>query len=372
MEGPCRSDAADLVDNTQFDVPSPRFDIRNDAELKRYLHEHGYCVVKGVASPDELERAESLMWEHLKEDRGMKAGDLETWKVTSPEGDLTMSKGIVNTGEVEQSDFLWYVRTLPSIREIYSMLWNTGDLIVSYDKMGFFRPWHNPRLGRQYKTANGWYHVDLGARADMNHPEKYPYQELASGDHCHALQGLLCLYDQNETTGGLVLLPGSHKMLFEHVLPILAKMDGDEDFHAFHEDHDLNHILQNDSSRSKLVQAKAGDFIIWDSRTVHANTPALRHPQTPEDRLLRAVAYVAMAPAAWASEAAREYRRCCYERRQCTITGHMPHFPELQFDRDAQEYAALWERVGEVKRLLSDAPAAVQALVDPWYSWHEG
>merc|ERR1711920_646405 len=171
-------------------------------------------------------------------------------------------------------------------------------------------------------------------------------------------------------TGGLVVFPGSHKMFFEHVLPILKKKgdDGDEDFHVFHEDPELNHLLQNHPLRAKLVHVKAGDFIIWDSRTVHANTPALRYPQTPDDRLLRAVAYVAMAPAAWASEAVRDYRRICYEMQQCTITGHMPHFPELQFDEAAQEDAAFLKRLGEVKRHLSDAPVDVQALVDPWYA----
>lgn len=127
MEGPRRCDTADLAANIQFDEPSPRFDIWDSVEYLQYLHEHGYCVVKGVASPAELERAESLIWEHLEEHLGMKAGDVETWKVASREGDVTMSTGIMTTGEPEQSDFLWYVRTLPSIREIYSRCWNRSS-----------------------------------------------------------------------------------------------------------------------------------------------------------------------------------------------------------------------------------------------------
>lgn len=254
------------------------------------------------------------------------------------------------------------------------------EQIVSYDKMGFFRPWHNPRLGKPsgYITKSGWYHVDLDARADTNHKQAYPYQESApreqpaareeSPDRCHALQGLLSLYDQNETTGGLVLFPGSHNMFFEDVLPIIKRSEDDADEDDLHEDPEFMRLLQNYPLRPKLVQAKAGDFIIWDSRTVHADTPALRHPQTPEDRLLRAVAYVAMAPASWASEAVRDYRRSSYERRQCTRTGHMPHFPELNFEKDDQLFAAALKSACKVKRPLSEASAEVQALVDPWYA----
>jgi hypothetical protein len=261
-------------------------------------------------------------------------------------------------------------------------LWKTQDLIVSYDPMGIFRPWHNPRLGKQYKTASGWFHIDLGARASPAHPKAYPYQksvpeeQCAAGEelfeHWHSLRGLFCLSDQNENTGGLVVFPGSHKLFFEHVLPVIQARgeEGDEDFNSFQDDFELMQLLQTHSLQAKLVQAKAGDFIIWDSRTVHSNTPALRHPQTPEDRLLRAVAYVAMAPAAWASEAVLEYRRTCYERRQCTITGHMPHFPELLDEEAQHETAILTDVEPEVKRHLRDAPAAVKALVDPWYVRH--
>jgi len=48
--------------------------------------------------------------------------------------------------------------------------------------------------------------------------------------------------------------------------------------------------------RRKLVTAKAGDLILWDSRTIHCSSPAMRTPETPTDELLRAVAYICMTP----------------------------------------------------------------------------
>jgi hypothetical protein len=46
----------------------------------------------------------------------------------------------------------------------------------------------------------------------------------------------------------------------------------------------------------KLVTAKAGDLLLWDSRTIHCSSPATRTPETSTDDLLRAVAYICMTP----------------------------------------------------------------------------
>lgn len=59
--------------------------------------------------------------------------------------------------------------------------------------------------------------------------------------------------------------------------------------------HDLIEILC-----PRLVKCKAGDLIVWDSRCIHCNTPALidkiKNTSSSEVQLLRAVAYVCMSP----------------------------------------------------------------------------
>merc|ERR1711920_538620 len=56
---------------------------------------------------------------------------------------------------------------------------------------------------------------------------------------------------------------------------------------------------------TKLVCAKAGDLVLWDSRCIHCNTPGaagdLKSGEAHSE-LLRVVAYVCMVPAAWASQ----------------------------------------------------------------------
>lgn len=75
----------------------------------------------------------------------------------------------------------------------------------------------------------------------------------------------------------------------------------------------------------KLVCCRAGDLVLWDSRTIHCNTPApqpdLGRLETKE--LLRAVAYVCMTPKRFASTETRRLRRCGFEAR--VSTSHWPH-----------------------------------------------
>lgn len=76
-----------------------------------------------------------------------------------------------------------------------------------------------------------------------------------------------------------------------------------------------------------MVCCRAGDLILWDSRTVHCNTPCLDHPAPetgqPFKDLIRAVCYVCMTPKRWATNAVLA------ERRRAVVglvgTTHWPH-----------------------------------------------
>ena len=49
----------------------------------------------------------------------------------------------------------------------------------------------------------------------------------------------------------------------------------------------------------KLVQCQTGDFVVWDSRSVHWNSPSFQEMPLPNNQpvdLLRVVAYVSMSP----------------------------------------------------------------------------
>lgn len=170
---------------------------------------------------------------------------------------------------------MWGVRSNRNIKRIFARIWNTRELLVSFDGCGVFRDW---RYDRSWKTQGGWYHVD-------QNPVTKP-------DRC-CIQGFAALTDQTENTGGLVVYPRTH-LRFNELKPI-ARSTGD--FVPVPGDHS---VMDDGRAVGILGQCQAGDFIVWDSRLIHCNTPACVESEpmdkTPTD-LLRVVAYISMSPA---------------------------------------------------------------------------
>jgi len=79
-------------------------------------------------------------------------------------------------------------------------------------------------------------------------------------------------------------------------------------------------------AEARLLLADPGDFILWDSRTVHGGLvgPAVppEHEELPE--VIRMSVPVCMTPRAWASEEVLETRREGFAHGVCF--NHWPHY----------------------------------------------
>ena len=65
--------------------------------------------------------------------------------------------GLLNGRGIGQSEFLWFIRGNPNVKHVFSRIWNSNELCVSFDGAGCFRDW---RLNEQWKTSGAWYHCD--------------------------------------------------------------------------------------------------------------------------------------------------------------------------------------------------------------------
>lgn len=300
----------------------PRFDAADTKGYLDYLDEHGYCVIAEAADPSAVATGKRLLWDFLEsgDPDGRHLGDVETeilrddistwgddrWgcKVSMPES------GILGSGGIGHSAFLWHSRLQPAVRAVFSAIWGTESLLTSFDGANAFRPWAE---NLHWITEGGWYHVDQG----KTRPDK-----------C-CVQGVLQYTDATAASGGLVVIPGSHKD-FLNVVERNSKFSS----HDFVSLSAWDPVLAGTSAA--LVCARAGDLLLWDSRTVHCNTPGLSPPPTkgtdgpaaaapttvpPE--LLRMAAYICMTPAKWATEKVLARRRAAYEYKMTTT--HWPH-----------------------------------------------
>jgi len=211
---------------------------------------------------------------------------------------------------------LWYLRGLPTLRKVFACLWGTEDLVVSFDGAGVFRPYgHDP----EWKTTKrNWYHVDQA------HKKR--------GLHC--IQGLVTLKDATPHTGGLVVVPQSHRFHGEVCRSYKEPANGWNFLGV-----KANDPILTANEGPKMLQAKAGDLLLWDSRTVHCNTLPLQEDEDMlnGDSLLRAVAYICMTPAAWCSEKVCNQRAAAFERG--VTTSHWPHeFHAMDIDENAPPF----------------------------------
>lgn len=297
---------------------SPRFAASETKEWLSYLQEHGYVVLAAVADNTAIAKAKSLMWDYLESATHMqvKRQDSATWGKES--GWLpSQGNGLLGGRGFEHSAFCWHTRLLPGVKQAFQAIWDSSDLIVSFDGGNVFRPW---KTKPEWRTEGGWWHVDQNA-------------SLPGKDGRVCVQGLVTFTDATPATGGLCVIPGSHnhfeavcQRAYSHQLPcdFVPVQPGDPVF-------DLG---------GKLVCAKAGDLLLWDSRCVHCNTPGVTETEnhvgdknrmnfessaaeSAEAELLRVVGYVCMTPASWAPEDVLRKRKDAFINK--VGTNHWPH-----------------------------------------------
>jgi hypothetical protein len=319
----------------------PRFQP-DDPNLSSYLAENGYAVVIGVASGDETAEIAGLFWNFLEKETLMRRDNPSSWTDENFTKIGSSRSGIIFYRGIQHCDALWFARCLPKVKQAFQQVWGTDDLIVSYDGGNIFRPWHLKESDTYSKTHSGWYHVDQG--------------KLQPGFQC--VQGLVTLKDVNASTGGFCCIPGSHHY-HDQVLETDTSQSPERNYIPI--PRNFQPVGVEIPQREILVSCRAGDMILWDSRTIHCNSPAIAEPVIPllpppaqSDALLRMVCYVCMTPTARANDTILQQRVDLFE---CGIgTNHWPHlFNGMNVERAVE---------GKPKvKLIADVPFAQRQLI---------
>lgn len=217
----------------------------NFDEIKSNLLEKGYVVIPQILSPEEIQEAKNMFFQ---------------WKDTLPNHDRIHYKtdphGIYKTLEAGHQRHAWFIRTRPKVQDVFKKLWDTQELIVSFDGNCYI-----PKALQ--KKDNIWTHTDQ-APCD-------------SGLKCY--QGLVTLTENRERT--LVVYEGSHLL-----------------HQPYFEERGISHknnwnliepeYLEDIQDRKHVLHIPAGSLVIWDSRTFHQNQYG---KPGSEERLVQYVCY---------------------------------------------------------------------------------
>ncbi len=266
----------------------PRF-APGAADGMAYLEENGFVVIANALNRAETEQALALTWNYLEAlGTGIDRSDVTTWD--DDRWPTAVHGGILPGHGIGHSEAQWFIRDVPNVKRAFASVWDTDDLLVSFDGMALWRPW---ALKPEWKTNRGgsWLHID-------QHPITRP------GKQC--VQGLVNLIATAPNRGGNVLVPGSHKTF--HTIPDvyptrLGRVPLGVDHFRFPADDPM--LAGTPPIMSHM---EAGDLLLWDSRTIHCSSAALEEPEaTPA--LMRAVSLVCMMPRRLTSPEVLEERR---------------------------------------------------------------
>ncbi|KAH7074452.1 hypothetical protein BKA63DRAFT_595940 [Paraphoma chrysanthemicola] len=224
------------------------FDIKY-GDWRDDLAKDGYAVIKGAIPKERADKYADQMYSWLE---GFKLGfdrnDLST--VHKDKLPHITEKGMCLHYAVTHEDFAWAIRGEPGVVGAFEKVYNTNDLLVSFDAINFTLP-----------------------RSDIPENKPWPHQDqdpAKPGFRC--LQGLVNLLPNGPDDGGLIVCPGGHLLSdeFHHDMADEERIPAwTPEWYGFTENG--MKWLEEKGTEWVKVCADPGDLLVWDSRTPHYN-----------------------------------------------------------------------------------------------------
>lgn len=239
------------------------------------LQEKGYVILPKIITEEKVKKARSLFFNWLETVPAVKAYHLRE-----------AFHGLMKYGQIGHQAHTWFLKTDPSVQQVFKDLWHTDELVTGFDGCCW--------IPSDFAHCDvSWTHTDQSA--------------AAKGLCC--IQGFVSLTDNVDRS--FVVYEGSH-LLHESYMK-LRGYSGARNWRII----DEAYLRQIEETR-KVLTVNAGDMVLWDSRVFHQN----QYGKLPEERLVQ---YVCFLPKHHPSntEGMRRTRLKYYEKRRST--SHWPY-----------------------------------------------
>ena len=218
----------------------------NIQDIKNQLRVKGFCIVPNVLNDDEIKKC---------------VGWFREWQSSIPDHDYQHEKlsphGIYKFHQAGHQRHSWFIRTHPKVRGVFEGLWDTKNLIVSFDGSCYI-----PKSLK--KKDNIWTHTDQG-------PGK---------KGCHCIQGYVSLTSNKERT--FVCFEGTHLIHEKYFADRGIKKGGDWQL--------IEHsVVESMKDYKRVNNVPAGSLVLWDSRVFHQNQYG---KPNSEERIVQYVCYL--------------------------------------------------------------------------------
>lgn len=245
--------------------------------IKQEFEEKGYVVIPNVLNNEEI-------IEYICE--------FNKWMDAIQDSDylhnLIDYHGIFKYFQVGHQRFAWLLRTNPKILNIFKSLWNTDELVVSFDGCCYYPP-------NYIETPSYWIHSDQSS--------------IKLG--LQGIQAFASLTSNKERT--FIVYEGSHKLHEDH--SNTYSIQNISDWYPIREEY-----VETIQDKKRTLHVEAGSLVLWDSRTFHQNTCG---PETgTEERLIQYLCYLPKNNVI-NNEDMQDLRRECFDKLR--TTNHFPY-----------------------------------------------
>ncbi|ORY26760.1 hypothetical protein BCR39DRAFT_578472 [Naematelia encephala] len=246
--------------------------IDTSVDWLSHLREDGFCVVPNIISPEACRKFQNEALDWIEScGFGFDRNDRSTW---TTEKIPPNEKGVFRYHSVPHDAFMWAIRTQSGIHDAFAKIWNTNDLVVSFDALNVSFP-INPNTGRtDIEPTEAWPHIDQNPR---------------SLETMQLIQGIANMAPNGPNDGGLVVVKGSHRIhedYFETIKGFRNVRPPNHNGYPFDMD-DVKWYLGQGCEVVKVCGGQ-GDLLLWDSRTIHWNCS----PLGTQTRFCQYVTYV--------------------------------------------------------------------------------
>tara|TARA_Y200000002_G_C22682299_1_gene664601 strand:+ start:2942 stop:3808 length:867 start_codon:yes stop_codon:yes gene_type:complete len=217
-----------------------------EKDIKKELHKNGYVIIKNILTEDEIDEYREYFFK---------------WKDSIENFDELHKKinphYIYKYHQVGHQRFAWKLRINPKIQNVFKELWDTSELVVSFDGCCY--------MPKHIKNKDSyWTHTDQSQKK--------------KGLHCY--QAFVSLTSNKEKT--LVVYEKSH-LLHESYFTEM-NLTENKDWNVIDKDY-----LEKIKDNKKILHVPAGSLVIWDSRTFHQNQYGKKNT---EERIVQYVSYL--------------------------------------------------------------------------------
>jgi hypothetical protein len=243
---------------------------------KKNLKEKGYTIINNVYNEEEINEYKNEFYNWYNKDNIKYLHS------------IIDGNGIFKHHQVGHQRFAWLARTNPKIINIFKELWETDELVTSFDGCCYYPCDY---IGK----PEYWTHTDQSSRK--------------KGLHCY--QSFLSLTKNKERT--LVLYESSH-LLHEHYFASM-EIDEPKDWNIL----DKNYVYKFKENKINL-HVSEGDLVVWDSRLFHQNSCG--GPECNEERLIQYLCYLPK-HSEGNNEKEKKQRKKFFEKKR--TTSHWPY-----------------------------------------------